>query len=107
MLVLLSPDLAVIGIRMGMCFSFAGFGLLIGAPIAGTILRSDFGFSGLGAFSGATTLAGFIFISLAFFVHRWQLASNTKSMDYPERKRNNINAVYRVRGATERARGRR
>jgi hypothetical protein len=51
-------------------FSFAGFGLLTGAPIAGTILRSDFGFSGLEVFSGATALAGFVFnrISTCTFV---------------------------------------
>ena len=60
-------------------FSFAGFGLLTGAPIAGTILRSDFGFSGLEVFSGATSLAGFIFNSLAFCVHRRQLVPNAKS----------------------------
>ncbi|KAI9760174.1 MAG: hypothetical protein M1840_002591 [Geoglossum simile] len=68
-LVLLSPDLSVIGTRMGMCFSFAGFGLLIGSPIAGALLRSESGFSGPEAFGGATVVAGFAFIALALMTH--------------------------------------
>ena len=68
-LVALSPDLSVIGTRMGMCFSFAGFGLLIGNPIAGALLSSKSGFSGLEAFSGATVIAGFTFIALALMMH--------------------------------------
>lgn len=31
-------DASIIGTRLGMCFSFAGLGLLIGNPIAGTLL---------------------------------------------------------------------
>ncbi|EEH34837.2 hypothetical protein PAAG_05884 [Paracoccidioides lutzii Pb01] len=34
----LSPDLSLVGTRMGMCFWFAGLGLLIGNPIAGALL---------------------------------------------------------------------
>lgn len=34
----LTPDLSVLGTRMGMCFIFAGLGLLIGNPIAGALL---------------------------------------------------------------------
>ncbi|KAJ5671226.1 MFS general substrate transporter, partial [Penicillium longicatenatum] len=34
----LSPNLATVGTRMGMCFTFAGTGLLIGNPIAGALL---------------------------------------------------------------------
>ncbi|KAJ5924058.1 MFS general substrate transporter [Penicillium verhagenii] len=34
----LSPDMATVGTRMGMCFTFAGTGLLIGNPIAGALL---------------------------------------------------------------------
>jgi len=36
----LSPSLSTVGTRMGMSFSFAGFGLLIGTPIAGAILKN-------------------------------------------------------------------
>lgn len=35
----LSPNLAVVGTRMGMSFAFGGFGLLVGNPVAGAILR--------------------------------------------------------------------
>lgn len=34
----LSPSMAIVGTRMGMCFTFAGTGLLIGNPIAGALL---------------------------------------------------------------------
>ncbi|KAJ5646157.1 hypothetical protein N7490_002529 [Penicillium lividum] len=34
----LSPNMATVGARMGMCFTFAGTGLLIGNPIAGALL---------------------------------------------------------------------
>ena len=56
---LLSPDLSLVGTRMGMSFTFAGFGFLIGNPIAGAILNIPRGeFRGAQAFSAATTLAG-------------------------------------------------
>ncbi|KAH7250789.1 major facilitator superfamily domain-containing protein [Fusarium solani] len=37
----MTPDVSVIGTRMGMCFTFAGFGLLIGNPIAGSLLNLE------------------------------------------------------------------
>ena len=56
---LLSPDLSLVGTRMGMSFTFAGFGFLIGNPIAGALLNIPQGkFRGAQAFSAATTLAG-------------------------------------------------
>ncbi|KIM75826.1 hypothetical protein PILCRDRAFT_78516 [Piloderma croceum F 1598] len=39
----LSPDLKQVGTHMGMSFSFAGLGLLIGNPITGTIINLDTG----------------------------------------------------------------
>jgi MFS family permease len=39
----LSPDLKQVGTRMGMSFSFAGLGLLIGNPIAGAIINLETG----------------------------------------------------------------
>lgn len=50
----ISPSIGVVGTRMGMSFTFAGFGLLVGNPVAGAILGSDH-WVGLQAFSGATT----------------------------------------------------
>ena len=56
---ILSPDMSVVGTRMGMSFTFAGFGLLIGNPIAGAILNVAEGqFHGAQAFSAATTMGG-------------------------------------------------
>lgn len=44
---------------MGMSFTFAGFGLLIGNPIAGAILDVPRGkFHGAQAFSAATMMGG-------------------------------------------------
>ena len=57
----ISPDVGLVGTRMGMSFTFAGLGLLIGNPIAGTILSIPQGmFKGAQIFSAATLLAGSI-----------------------------------------------
>ncbi|KAJ5690172.1 Major facilitator superfamily domain general substrate transporter [Penicillium macrosclerotiorum] len=37
----LTPDMSVVGTRMGMCFAFAALGLLIGNPIAGALLNLE------------------------------------------------------------------
>lgn len=56
---LISPDLSLVGTRMGMSFTFAGMGLLIGNPIAGSILNVQDGtFKPAIAFSAATLMAG-------------------------------------------------
>ncbi|KAF8068868.1 hypothetical protein FPV67DRAFT_1094388 [Lyophyllum atratum] len=53
---------AEIGARIGLCFTFTGFGALIGTPIAGALLSSSFiwwrplVFSGLCMLSGAASL---------------------------------------------------
>ena len=62
----LSPDLKSVGARMGMLFSVAGFGVLIGSPIGGTILnivKMDYLHAQI--FCGLTVLAGGLFIALA------------------------------------------
>jgi MFS family permease len=66
----LSPDLSRVGTRMGMCFSFAGFGLLLGSPIAGAILKTKGGFAGAEAFGAAAVMIGFLFMALAVLAHR-------------------------------------
>jgi uncharacterized membrane protein len=62
--VTLSPHSGVIGVRLGMLFLPISFGLLIGNPIAGAILRSANGnnWVALEAFCGSAILlsAGFI-----------------------------------------------
>ena len=57
----LSPSLSVYGTRNGMLFLPISFGLLVGNPIAGAILRS--GWRNLEAFCG-TTIA--VSVSLVF-----------------------------------------
>ena len=55
----ISPNMGLVGTRMGMCFTFAGLGLLIGNPIAGAILNIPEGkFKGAQAFAAATLLGG-------------------------------------------------
>ncbi|KAF6240567.1 hypothetical protein HO173_001237 [Letharia columbiana] len=48
----LSPNLATIGIQLGMSFLIAGLGLLVGEPIAGAILRGHGGWIGLQVWCG-------------------------------------------------------
>ncbi len=56
---LISPNMGLIGTRMGMSFTFAGFRLLIGNPIAGAILNVGKGkFHRAEVFSAVTLLAG-------------------------------------------------
>ena len=55
----LSPNLATIGIHLGMSFVIAGCGLLVGEPIAGAILRGHGRWVGLQACCGVLlTLSG-------------------------------------------------
>ncbi|KAH6614359.1 major facilitator superfamily domain-containing protein [Chaetomium sp. MPI-SDFR-AT-0129] len=54
--VTLSPSLNVLGARMGMSFSLAGIGILIGNPIGGAILNSS-GWVGVQCWAGATIAA--------------------------------------------------
>lgn len=53
----ITPDLSIIGSRLGLFFFIYGFGLLIGSPVAGAILNAspaDNQFLGLQLFSGVT-----------------------------------------------------
>lgn len=52
----LSPNLGVVGVRMGMVFVFAAVGLLMGNPIAGAILKVH-GWVGLQVFCGVMVAA--------------------------------------------------
>lgn len=50
----LSPNMGTVGTRIGMSFAFGGFGLLVGNPVAGAILRNQGSWVGLQAWSGAS-----------------------------------------------------
>ena len=69
----LSPDPSRVGTRMGMSFSFAGFGLLLGSPIAGAILETRAGFTGTSAFGAGAVMVGFIFMVLAVVAHQMEV----------------------------------
>ena len=61
----LSPNLGVVGTRMGMTFPFAGFGLLVGNPVAGAILGTGTNFVGVQAFCGGTVAAAAALVLIA------------------------------------------
>ena len=61
----LSPSLDVVGTRMGMSFAFAGFGLLVGNPVAGAILGTGTNFVGVQAFCGGTVAAAAMLVFIA------------------------------------------
>ena len=66
---ILTPDMTRVGTRLGMCFTFAGLGLLIGNPIAGTMANIPNGeFHGAQIFSAATLTTG-----VAMFTLTWVL----------------------------------
>ncbi|KAB8556635.1 hypothetical protein FH972_025671 [Carpinus fangiana] len=64
-LVTLTKNRALIGTRMGMCFSINSIGLLIGTPIAGAILGSNNNFTGIWIFGGVMALSSAIIMSAA------------------------------------------
>ncbi|KAI7969650.1 hypothetical protein EIK77_000897 [Talaromyces pinophilus] len=65
----LVPELRLMGTWMGMSFSFAGLGLLIGNPIAGTIINvAENKFTGGFFFSASTVIAaGVIFVGVGIY----------------------------------------
>ena len=66
----LTPDRSRVGTRMGMAFGFAGVGMLVGSPIAGTVRRSASGFVGLEVFCGATVLSGAVALVASQLAYR-------------------------------------
>lgn len=64
-LVSLSPDLRVIGTRMGMSFAISALGLLVGTPVSGAILKSTGHFLGPQLLAGSTILAAAGFTTAA------------------------------------------
>ncbi|KAG1888560.1 major facilitator superfamily domain-containing protein [Suillus subluteus] len=54
----LTPDLSELGARMGICFCLSGFGILIGTPISGALLTSNYIWWIPALFSGVIALAG-------------------------------------------------
>lgn len=64
-IVSLSPHLGVVGTRMGMAFTVASLGLLVGTPVSGAILNSTGKWIGPQTLAGATTFVAVFFLVLA------------------------------------------
>ncbi|MCJ1449766.1 hypothetical protein MMC28_000094 [Mycoblastus sanguinarius] len=60
----LSPNLSALGTHMGMSFGLSGFGLFLGSPVAGALL-SQYGFTAVQVWCGATNIAAAVFILAA------------------------------------------
>ncbi|KAL9046302.1 MAG: hypothetical protein Q9214_000833 [Letrouitia sp. 1 TL-2023] len=71
----LSPAHETVGTRMGMALGASGLGLLVGAPVAGAILRSHGGWVGLQAWSGALVVISAV----------WMLAARVAKVGFPIR----------------------
>ncbi|KAK9775515.1 putative Major facilitator superfamily domain-containing protein [Seiridium cardinale] len=62
----ISPDLSMVGSRLGMASIFAGLGFLVGPPIAGAIRASSAGYFGESAFAGSTYLLALVVMGLVY-----------------------------------------
>ncbi|KAK4443174.1 riboflavin transporter MCH5 protein [Podospora aff. communis PSN243] len=58
-LLVISPDISVVGTRMGMSGFLAGFGCLIGPPVAGAIQDTSAGYVGLTSFTAVVYFVAF------------------------------------------------
>lgn len=62
----ITPDLSIIGARMGLSFFICAFGLLIGSPVAGAIIKTQNGtFWGAQLFSGLMMAIAFALVMVA------------------------------------------
>jgi MFS family permease len=66
----LTPDLSELGARMGICFCMSGFGILIGTPISGALLTSNYIWWIPALFSGIIALTG----SMMYIIMRLMLS---------------------------------
>ena len=55
-IVTLTKDMSKIGTRMGQCFFLSAFGLLVGTPVSGAILKSTGAWLGVQLWSGLAIL---------------------------------------------------
>ncbi|KAG1754141.1 major facilitator superfamily domain-containing protein [Suillus lakei] len=70
----LTPDLSELGARMGICFFISGFGSLIGTPISGALLTSNYTWWIPALFSGIISVTGgMMYIIMRFMFVRRQI----------------------------------
>lgn len=92
-LLVISPDLNVVGSRLGMSSVFAGFGFLVGPPIAGAIRTSAAGYLGESAFGGAAYLTAFFVLSLVCWRHSQPATALNNSVETPSSEVSEITLV--------------
>ncbi|KAG2120295.1 major facilitator superfamily domain-containing protein [Suillus cothurnatus] len=70
----LTPDLSELGARMGICFFISGFGSLIGTPISGALLTSNYTWWIPAVFSGVVSvIGGMMYMIMRFIFVRKQI----------------------------------
>ncbi|ORY71033.1 major facilitator superfamily domain-containing protein [Pseudomassariella vexata] len=90
-LLVISPDLSIVGSRLGMSSIFSGLGFLVGPPISGAIQKGAVGYCGQSAFAGSTYLVAFAIVVVVGWRHRRSTSrdehhndGNTQSVDVPK-----------------------
>ncbi|KAK0702760.1 major facilitator superfamily domain-containing protein [Lasiosphaeris hirsuta] len=68
-LLVISPNLTLVGTRLGMSGVLAGFGFLIGPPVAGAMKSTSAGYIGQSIFAAATYFAAFGVLWMARALH--------------------------------------
>ena len=72
----LSPDMGVVGVRMGMACAVVSLGLLVGTPVGGAVL--EHGWPALQAFGAAVLMVSAVAITAARVAKSgWKLKVNT------------------------------
>lgn len=69
-LMVISPDIRVVGTRLGMSSVLAGFGFLVGPPVAGAIQWTQAGYVGESAFAAGTYFGAFGVLVAVAVLHR-------------------------------------
>lgn len=73
-IVTLTQDMSKLGTRMGQCFVLSAFGLLLGTPVSGAILKSTGNWLGVQLFSGVTIfLTGVLLLWTRIAVVGWSI----------------------------------
>jgi MFS family permease len=70
LLAVLTDDMSEFGARMGISFTFSGLGILIGPPIDGLLLTSDFTWWRPAVFSGVMAVVGFCLFVAMMVLHK-------------------------------------
>lgn len=69
-----TPDLSELGARMGICFAFAAFSGLLGGPISGALLGSQYRWWIASLFSGLMALVGsLMFVVMRLMIYRREM----------------------------------